>query len=544
MPDISDNDRKCALYVRVSTVNQAEDGESLDEQVHTLNSYCSYRKWQYCTVYREEGFSGKDLKRPAFQQMLADIQKGKINTVIVKKVDRLSRSIIDFENVYKSFQDKGVDLISTQENFDTSTAIGRSVIRIVLIFAQLEREQTSERTIDVMAHRAKQGLFNGGYPRLGYDIDYENKCLVPNESEIPIVNDIFSTYLRLGSLSATAMELHEKGYRLKTWTTKAGRTRGGEKFHKTNVSRMLNDPVYVGKVKYKSGVYDGQHQGIVSEELYEAVQSILQANNISKTGYRQMENMFYLKGLVRCGSCRSAMAPSFAYSKGNKYFYYRCTVNNDRSKNQCRIGSVHAAKLEGLVIDELKFLAGDPRIIEGVVEKATKDKRKKSKELAAKKKVLSDNLALIENKARNLLEVLGGNGKRNNNSGFIVKELDELDLQAGQLRNEIEGIELEANDLENKIMSADLIRDNFKVLKDVYDHLTPDEKYDLLHLLVKKVVYFEEPEADKDGKKTGKIKMDLWELPPIDPSKLSPAKGFAERNVWLPSADSNHGHGG
>ena len=108
----------------------------------------------------------------------------------------------------------------------------------------------------------------------------------------------------------------------------------------------------------------------------------------------------------------------------------------------------------------------------------------------------------------------------------------------------IEEIEFEANDLENKIMSADLIRDNFKVLKDVYDHLTPDEKYDLLHLLVKKVVYFEEPEVDKDGKKMGKIKMDLWELPPIDPSKLSPAKGFAERNVWLPSADSNHGHGG
>ena len=204
MAEIADNDRKCALYVRVSTINQAEDGESLDEQVQTLKSYCAYRKWQDCTVYREEGFSGKDLKRPAFQQMLADIRKGKINTVIVKKIDRLSRSIIDFENVYKSFQDLGVDLISTQENFDTSTAIGRSVIRIVLIFAQLEREQTSERTIDVMAHRAKQGMFNGGYPRLGYDIDYENKCLVPNEDEIPIAKEVFTTYLKLGSLSETA----------------------------------------------------------------------------------------------------------------------------------------------------------------------------------------------------------------------------------------------------------------------------------------------------------------------------------------------------
>ena len=235
------------------------------------------------------------------------------------------------------------------------------------------------------------------------------------------------------------------------------------------------------------------------------------------------------------------MAPSFAYSKGHRYFYYRCNVNNDRSKNQCRIGSVHAGKLEKLVIDELKFLAEDPRIIAGVVENATKEQREMTKELAAKKKVLSDRLTKIDKKARNLLEVLGDSGNKNKSAGYFMKELDELDLQAGQLRNEIEGIEFEANNLENKILSADLIRDSFKVFKEVYDHLTPDEKYDLLHLLVKKVVYYEEPGADKDGKRTGKIKMDLWELPPIDPSKLSPAKGFAERNVWLPSADKS-GH--
>lgn len=395
-----------------------------------------------------------------------------------------------------------------------------------------------------MAHRAKQGLFNGGYPRIGYDIDYENKCLVPNESEISIANEIFTTYLRLGSLSETAKELNDKGYRLKTWTTQAGRTRGGERFQKTNVSRILNDPVYIGKVRYKGGVYEGQQPAIISEELFESVQSILQTNNITKTGYRQIENTFYLKGLVRCGSCRSAMAPSFAYSKGNKYLYYRCTVNNDRSKTRCRIGSVHAGKLEELVINELKFLAEDPRIIEGVVEQATKEQREKVKKLAAKKKALSDRLAHVDKRARNLLEVLGGGGNKEKRVGYVMKELDELDLQAGQLRNEIEGIEFEANDLENKILSADLIRDNFKVFRDVYDHLTPDEKYDLLHLLIKKVVYFEEPEADKDGKRTGKIKMDLWELPPIDPSQLSPAKSFAERNVWLPNPDSNQGQGG
>jgi len=155
MPEIADKDRQCALYIRVSTTNQAEEGESLDEQEERLQNYCAYKGWKNFKIYREEGFSGKDMKRPAFQQMMSELHKDKINTIIVKKIDRLSRSIIDFENIYKVIESKGADLVSIQENFDTSTAIGRAVIRIILIFAQMEREQTSERTIDVMAYRAK-----------------------------------------------------------------------------------------------------------------------------------------------------------------------------------------------------------------------------------------------------------------------------------------------------------------------------------------------------------------------------------------------------
>jgi len=534
MNDISDQERKCGLYTRVSTLNQAEEGESLDEQEEKLRAYCSYKGWKAVAIYREEGFSGKDLIRPAFQRMMTDMQRGKINTVIVKKIDRLSRSIIDFENVYKTFTEKNVDLISLQENFDTSTAIGRSVIRIVLIFAQLEREQTSERTIDVMAYRAKQGLFNGGYPRLGYNIDYENKCLVPNESEIPAVELIFETYLKLGSLTETAAELNAKGYRMKSWTTRDGTKRGNLKFQKSSVSRILNDPVYIGKVKHKNNLYDGKQKAIISEDLFSSVQTMLDGNNVTKTNYRQGNNIFFLKGLLYCGTCHSAMTSSFAISKGHKYFYYRCTVDNDRSKKACRIGSVQARQLENLVVEELKFLAKDPRIIEGVVKNATTEQRIKAKELTAKKKTLQDKLVQIDKRAQNLVGVLEDEGKKSSRSGYILQELDKLNIQAEQLKSEITSVEYEANDLENKIVSADIILENFKVFKDVYDNLTDDEKYDLLHLLIRKIVYYEDAEPDKDGKKRGKIKMDLWELPPINPLKLTSANGFAESSVWLP----------
>ena len=156
------------------------------------------------------------------------------------------------------------------------------------------------------------------------------------------------------------------------------------------------------------------------------------------------------------------------------------------------------------MVEELKFLSSDPRIIAGVVENATKGQVEKVKALTAKKKVLQDMLVQIDKRARNLLEVLSEGGNQNNRSGYIVKELDDLELQGKQLKSEVEVVEFEANDLENKIVSADIILENFKVFKDVYDHLTPNEKYDLLHLLIKKVVYFEEPDKDKDGNNRGK----------------------------------------
>jgi site-specific DNA recombinase len=144
---------KYALYARVSTREQASEGESLNEQILKMEAYCLYQGINNWDVYREEGYSGKDTKRPEFQRLIADIEKGDIQSVIVKKIDRLSRSIIDFENIYNYMESKGVTLNSLNESFDTSTAIGRAAIRIILVFAQLEREQISERTKDVMEHR-------------------------------------------------------------------------------------------------------------------------------------------------------------------------------------------------------------------------------------------------------------------------------------------------------------------------------------------------------------------------------------------------------
>ena len=390
-----------------------------------------------------------------------------------------------------------------------------------------------------MLYRAKQGLFNGGYPRLGYNIDYENKCLVLNKSEIPIVIEIFKTYLQMGSLSETAKALNSKGYRMKSWTSKPGNTRGGLKFNKNSLGRILKDPIYIGKIKYKDQIYDGQQPAIVNETTFNAVQAMLNANYATKTGYRQDGHKFLLKGLVKCGSCRSAMIPSFSVSKGKEYYYYRCKTDEDSSKESCPTGSVNARELESLVADELKFLSKEPKIIEGVVENATKEQREKVKEILMKKKILQEQLTKVDKKAKNFLEILGTEGKKEKGLTYILKELKGLEEQEKELRKEIDYIDFEANNYESKIVNADLIRENLKVFKDIYDQLTLDEKYDLVHLLVKSIIYYEDTKADKNKQKGGKIKMDLWELPPIDTSIIKPADAFAERNDWRGGRGSN-----
>ncbi|MDD4804893.1 MAG: recombinase family protein, partial [Candidatus Pacebacteria bacterium] len=159
---------KVALYIRVSTERQANEGDSLEEQETELKKFCDYRNYQIHNIYIERGKSGGNTNRPEYQKLIKDVEKKKINAIVVKKLDRLSRSLLDFENLMKLMQQKDVEFISLKENFDTTNAMGKAMLRVALVFAQLEREQTSERIVDVMHHRASQGLFNGGRRIYGY----------------------------------------------------------------------------------------------------------------------------------------------------------------------------------------------------------------------------------------------------------------------------------------------------------------------------------------------------------------------------------------
>ena len=199
---------KAALYIRVSTAQQVE-GDSLEEQESELRKFCDFRQFQIHQIYIEKGRSGKNTQRPEYQKLLKDIEAKKIQTVIVKKLDRLSRSLLDFESLILLMQTHGVEFISLRESFDTTTAMGKAMLRVALVFAQLEREQTAERITDVMQYRASMGLHNGGPPPFGYAC--VNKEWVIFKKEKELVELIFNSFRELKSTLLVATMLNDKG---------------------------------------------------------------------------------------------------------------------------------------------------------------------------------------------------------------------------------------------------------------------------------------------------------------------------------------------
>src|ERR1700687_1830091 len=347
----------CAIYTRKSTdENMNSDFTSLDAQRGYCESYVGAKGgmgWKvYPEQYNDAGFSGGNMDRPAIQRLLNDARAGKFQVVVSYKYDRLTRSTRDFLNVLEIFAKYKVNFVSITQSIYTTSSMGRLMQSILIDFAQFEREMISERTRDKMAAMAMKGKRVGGGPVLGYDINHDTKKIVINEAEAKVLTCVFDTYLQEKSLSVTARQLNNRGYRLKKWITRRGPERGGRTFNKTNLSGMLRNPLYFGKVRYKGKLYAGEHKGIIEEVTFQRVQELLMKNTEKRRSVNQDKYDFLLRGLVKCAVCNSHMTPNFAYSRlGKKYFYYKCTAVNNLDKSACAIGSVPAKALEQFVVE-------------------------------------------------------------------------------------------------------------------------------------------------------------------------------------------------
>ena len=351
--------KQCAIYTRVSTDMQAEkEFSSCEAQEEKVRSFVqSQDNWQIFKAYSDAGYTGANINRPALQELLEDIKQGKIDIVLAYKIDRLTRSPKDFYQLIEVLEKYNVSFISITERFDTSTPAGRLLRNIMLTFAQFERELTSERTRDKLLERVRKGMWNGGHTPFGYE--RKNKKLVISKKEVEIIRLIFETYLETGSINQLFDLLKEKSIK----------NRQGKIFSKNHLALILRNIAYTGKINYAGQIYQGIHQPIISQELFELAQ---------KTHKRRIRKFriykyFFLGGLIRCKECGYTMSACFTnkWRKGKmkRYYYYRCTCINKKGWQACSTKEVSAERIENYILENLERISLDKNYIENLVFK-------------------------------------------------------------------------------------------------------------------------------------------------------------------------------
>ncbi|MDK9723136.1 MAG: recombinase family protein [Rhodospirillales bacterium] len=357
---------RCAIYTRKSSEEGLDmEFNSLDAQRESCESYIASQKQEgWLPVpdrYDDGGFSGGNLERPGLKRLLADIIAGKVNVVVVYKIDRLSRSLMDFSKLVEVFDRHGVTFVSVTQSFNTTTSMGRLTLNILLSFAQFEREVIGERIRDKFAASRKKGMWMGGNPPLGYNV--VNRKLVVNQEEAKLVRHIFVRFLKIGSATVLVKELMADGYRTKSWTTQGGRERVGRPLNKNNIYKMLNNRLYLGEAVHKGTSWPGEHEAIIDAATWDKVRAVLadKAPNV-RAGASRAATPAPLKGLIHCGHCGRAMAPTYTRKQGRLYRYYTCMKAIRSGHGECPVRSVAAGEIEAAVIGQVRALLEAPEI--------------------------------------------------------------------------------------------------------------------------------------------------------------------------------------
>jgi site-specific DNA recombinase len=373
------NDEKavrCAIYTRKSTDEGLEqEFNSLHAQREAAESFIQSQKTEgwvcLSETYDDGGFSGGNMERPALQKLMDHVKSGSIDTVVVYKIDRLSRSLLDFSEIIGSFEKHDVTFVSVTQQFNTTTSMGRLTLNILLSFAQFEREIISERIRDKISMAKRRGMQTGGNPILGYDL-VDGK-LVVNPAEAEIVRSIFRRFIEAGSATRLARELREEGVTTKSWTTKKGKKRQGRPVTKHVLYTMFNNPKYRGQVTHNGETFPGEHEAIVDAKTGERVQAILKQNYRQRANTTRRRTPAMLKGIIKCGSCGGAMRPSYSSKKGKRYRYYTCVQAEKRGFDECPVRSVAAGIAEDAVVGQLRAVLNRPEIIAPAARAAQED---------------------------------------------------------------------------------------------------------------------------------------------------------------------------
>ncbi|MCK4412647.1 MAG: recombinase family protein [Candidatus Eisenbacteria sp.] len=479
---------RCAIYTRKSTDEGLEqEFNSLDAQREAGEAFIASQRGEGWTClpdrYDDGGYSGGNMERPALKRLMADIAAGQVDCVVVYKVDRMSRSLLDFARIMGALEKSGISFVSVTQQFNTTSSMGRLTLNILLSFAQFEREIISERTRDKIAATRRKGLWSGGRPVLGYDIDPRGCRLMVNEDEAARVRWIFELYLEHESLISTIRVLDERGWTNKRWTTRKGHVAGGQPFNKHSLHSLLSNVLYRGKITYKAEVYDGEHPAIVDEEVFHRAGELLKRNGA--TGGKDVRNRFgaLLKGLLHCVPCGRAMTHSHTRKNGKRrYRYYVCTGAQKRGWHTCPSKSIPAREIEKFVVDQIRCIGKDPALLAETLEETRAQAQKRIKDLEAERKSLKRDLSRHNAELRKLAGRLATNGTATDRVADLQDRIRAAEQRSTQVREELIALGRELLD-EKEVVRA------LAVFDPAWEMLAPREQAKVIHLLVQRVGY-------------------------------------------------------
>ncbi len=482
---------RCAIYTRKSTEEGLEqEFNSLDAQRESAEAFIksqAHEGW-IClpSQYNDGGFTGGNMDRPALQKLVADIEAGLIDCVIVYKVDRLSRSLLDFARMMEVFDRKGISFVSVTQQFNTTHSMGRLTLNILLSFAQFEREIISERTRDKIAATRKKGKWSGGRPILGYDVDSVTNKLVINFDEAQRVRAIYRLYAEHGSMLPVVQELSHRGWLNKSYTTRKGIHKPGSEFTRTNLWLLLTNPLYLGKVRHKDELYAGEQEAIVDDVLWNRVQAHLARNGQGGGNENKNRHGSILKGLLQCTPCGCAMTPSYSSKNGKvRYRYYTCTHAQKQGWGTCPSKSIPAGQIEQFVVDRIRSIGTDPGLQDEVVQIISRHHDDERESMAAEERLLDREIKRWEQEARNLV----GQIKADEVNTLVASRLAEVQERLAHETPRLAQIREHLVRLADWTIPANKVATMLAKFDGLWLAMTTPEKQKLLNLLIDRIDY-------------------------------------------------------
>jgi site-specific DNA recombinase len=472
---------RCAIYTRKSTEEGLEqEFNSLDAQRESGEAFIKSQQHEGWAClpsrYDDGGYTGANMERPAIRRLLADIEAGKVDCVVVYKVDRLSRSLLDFARIMEIFERHKVSFVSVTQAFNTASSMGRLVLNVLLSFAQFEREMISERTRDKIAAARRKGKWSGGMPILGYNVVDTKLVVAQNEAEC--VRQIFQMYLECQSLLPVVKELERRLWVTKQWTTRKGVVKGGRPFDKHALYQLLTNVAYIGKVRYKDEIHAGEHQAIVDVDVFAQVQAMLQRNG--RNGGRTVRNKqgALLRGLLKCGACKCGMNHAYTAKSGRQYRYYVCYKAQQHGWQACPSPSIPAGEIERFVVNEIKAVGRDPTVITETLAQARRQAEAQIELLTAERADLRIRLRNDHAELARLVAESPGDPR-------LVEAHDRI----RDAERRVTAIDEELVALDGTLVGEDEVATALADFDAVWDCLAPREQARVVELLIEQITY-------------------------------------------------------